>query len=145
VVLEEVVGGQVDPAADPRLGALVDEPEVRVDRGDHGASGVDHQRESASPEAAPVSLEPPGEGLLELAVDDRGVDPGLLEDLALLHHPGAPAATARPLPGILAEADARFESLQPRADPILQCPDPLLHPLLLGLQVLVLTHRWPPR
>src|SRR5262249_49496609 len=133
----EVVRGQVGAAAEPCLPSLLDEAPVRVHRGNARVEGVEDEAQAGGEEAASFALEPPRELLLQLTPDRRDVHPGLLEDCAALEHPGPPAASARPLPDVLAKTRAAVLCLDRRAERALEVLDVLGHPaaeVALGLR-----------
>ena len=122
-ILEEgVVGRQVGAAAEPPHGPGLEVAVVEVDRGHVGIAGVQHHRGAGGEPALPLRLGPLGQDRRRQAIPLHlgEVDPALLEHPALLHHPGAAAASLRPLPALLLEAPLPVEVLEARTDRILQ-------------------------
>src|SRR5260370_18082802 len=78
-----------------------------------------HQRDARCREVAALAGDLPGELLRHLAEHFGEVDAGLFEDVAFGQNARLAAATARAVPGILAELPAAVERLQFRADPVL--------------------------
>src|SRR6266852_342932 len=91
-----------------------------MDRGNHRAMRVQHQRHPGSGEFPTFARQLAGELLRQLPVDLRKVHAGLLEDAALAQQTRPPAAALRPLPSILAEPAPAIELLKRGSNALLQ-------------------------
>ena len=133
VLLEAVIGGEIESAAEPedglrpimihmvfRLGQ--EEPDIGVGGGDIGVLRVDHERHAQCPESSAGQLRSVGGGRRRQgAAEDLGeVDPGLLEDPTPGQDARTPAAAFGPLPAVLGKACGPILSLDGRTDPLLQ-------------------------
>ena len=136
VFLVAVVGGEVEAAAEPPdrflaffLGA--EETHVGVGGGYVRVLRVDHQRHAHGLEAATGQFRTVGAGRGRQAVaEDVGeIDSALLDQCAVLDHPGAAAAAGRPVPAVLEETGAAVLGFEGNADTVLQVEQVGLHGL----------------
>src|SRR6185312_9531990 len=105
VLLEAIVGREVEPAAEPPDGRLAlllgdEEADVHVRRGHVGIERMEDEGDAERLEAAPRELRPVNGGRRRKPrAEDMGeTDPRLLEDRAAGENPRPAAAALRPLP-----------------------------------------------
>src|SRR5215210_1282565 len=127
VFLEAIVGRQVEPATEPpdRLRVRLlrkKEADVHVGRGHVGVVLIEDEGDTESLEASARQLGPlRGSGRRQPRAMDMGeAHPGLLEHRPLAQHPRLPAATLRPLPGILVETSGAVLRFDGGADAVLE-------------------------
>src|SRR4051812_36503425 len=123
--------GQVGAAAEPCIDLLsarsrdLEVPHVEVHRGDHGASGVQHQADSGGKEAGltlsgPVRSDPPCELGRQRSLHRGAVDPCLLECRTLREHAAHPTAATRPIPPVFLQAARRIQLTNQLRRPLVQ-------------------------
>src|SRR5204863_5407381 len=95
VLFVGIAGRQVHPAAEPGRIALFEIAEIRMDRGDHGITGVKHKRDAGREELGAGSQRNfCCEFFRKTAVNLRKVDAGLFKDGTVLENARAAPATA---------------------------------------------------
>ncbi len=113
IVVEGVVGGEVNAAAKPPHRPRLKVAIVEVHRRNERVAGVQHHRGAGGVEAVARRLGPLHQNRRRQVVAPhfRKIDAALLKDIALLDHARSPAAALGPLPGVLLKLSPAVEGL----------------------------------